>query len=115
MQQRIAARDDWAFVAHESTFVSICREPFSTPDEVSQRVRDVIAIVTALPASVAPAQVDHSVDDLLVRTAGIDNLGQAIAFLSSSFPMATGSGSPPRRAHWLSSPTCARLTRRWRG
>src|SRR5207248_10155107 len=55
--------------------------PFATADEVSRRLRDVLAIVTALPASVAPAQVDHSVDDLLVRIAGIDNLDDAIAFL----------------------------------
>jgi hypothetical protein len=81
MQRRIAARDDWAFIAHESTFVSICREPFATPDEVSQRVRDVLAIVMALPTSVAPAQVDHSVDDLLARIARIDNVEQAVAFL----------------------------------
>jgi hypothetical protein len=81
MQQRIAAREDWAFIAYDSTFVSICREPFGTPDEVSQRVRDVIAIVMALPAGVAPAQVDHSVDDLLVRIARIDDLDQALAFL----------------------------------
>jgi len=81
MQQRIAARDDWAFIAQDTTFVSICREPFATPDEVSQRVRDVLAIVTALPASVAPAQVDHSVDDLLARISRIDDLEQALAFV----------------------------------
>ncbi|HUO75241.1 MAG TPA: hypothetical protein VMU39_31065 [Solirubrobacteraceae bacterium] len=81
MQQRIAARDDWAFIAHDTTFLSICREPFATPDEVSQRVRDVLAIVAALPASVAPVQVDHSVDDLLVRIARIDNIDDALAFL----------------------------------
>jgi hypothetical protein len=81
MQQRIAARDDWTFIAHETTFVSVCREPFAAPDEVSQRVRDVLAIVMALPTGVAPAKVDHSVDDLLVRIASIDNIEQAVAFL----------------------------------
>jgi hypothetical protein len=81
MQQRIAARDDWSFIAHDTTFVSICREPFAAVDELSQRVRDVLAIVMALPAAVAPAQVDHSVDDLLVRIARIETLDQALAFL----------------------------------
>jgi hypothetical protein len=53
MQQRIAARDDWAFIAHDTTFVSISREPFATADEIARRLRDVLAIVTSLPASVA--------------------------------------------------------------
>jgi hypothetical protein len=81
MQQRISARDDWAFIAEETTFISICREPFATADEVSQRIGDVLAIVEALPSSFAPAQVDHSADDLLARIAQIDTLEQALAFL----------------------------------
>jgi hypothetical protein len=81
MQERISARDDWTFIAHETTFISICRKPFATADEVSQRVSDVLAVVAALPTSVAPAQVDHSADDLLARIAQIDTLEQALAFL----------------------------------
>jgi hypothetical protein len=81
MQQRISARDDWSFIAEETTFISVCRDPFATADEVSQRVSDVLAIVAALPASVAPAQVDHSADDLLARIAHIDTVEQALAFL----------------------------------
>ena len=81
MQQRISARDDWTFIAEDTTFISICREPFATADEVSQRISDVLAIVAALPASVAPAQVDHSADDLLARIAHIDTVEQALAFL----------------------------------
>jgi hypothetical protein len=81
MQQRISARDDWTFIAEDTTFISICREPFVTADEVSQRISDVLAIVAALPVSVAPAQVDHSADDLLARIARIDTLEQALAFL----------------------------------
>jgi hypothetical protein len=81
MQERISARDDWTFIAEDTTFISICREPFATADEVSQRISDILAIVAALPASVAPAQVDHSADDLLARIAHIDNLEQALAFL----------------------------------
>jgi hypothetical protein len=81
MQQRISARDDWTFIAEDTTFISICREPFATADEVSQRVSDVLAIVAALPASVAPAQVDHSADDLLARIADIDTVEQALVFL----------------------------------
>ena len=81
MQQRISARDDWTFIAEETTFISICREPFATADEVSRRIGDVLAIVAALPASVAPAEVDHSADDLLARIAQIDTVEQALAFL----------------------------------
>jgi hypothetical protein len=81
MQERISARDDWTFIAEDTTFISICREPFATADEVSQRISDVLAIVAALPASVAPAQVDHSADDLLARIAHIDTVEQALAFL----------------------------------
>jgi hypothetical protein len=81
MQRRISARDDWTFIAEDTTLISVCREPFATADEVSQRVSDVLAIVAALPASVAPAEVDHSADDLLQRIAHIDTLEQALAFL----------------------------------
>src|SRR5436190_8479709 len=81
MQQRIAARDDWAFAAYDTTFVSICREPFATAEQVSQRVSEVAGIIAAVPASIAPAQVDHSVDDLLVRIARIDDVDDALAFL----------------------------------
>lgn len=45
-----------------------------------QRVHDVLAIVMALPRSVAPTQVDHTVDDLLARIAQIDNVDRALAF-----------------------------------
>jgi hypothetical protein len=55
MQQRISARDDWTFIAEDTMFISISREPFGTADEVSQRIRDVLAIVAALLASIAPA------------------------------------------------------------
>jgi hypothetical protein len=81
MQQRIAARDDWAFAGYEARFVSICREPFATAEQVSQRVSEVLGIIAAVPASIAPAQVDHSVDDLLVRIARIDDVDDALAFL----------------------------------
>jgi hypothetical protein len=81
MQERISARDDWTFIAHDTTLISICREPFATADEVAQRISDALATVAALPAGVAPAQVDHSADDLLARIAHIDTLEQALAFL----------------------------------
>ena len=81
MQQRISTRDDWTFIAEDTTFISVCREPFATADEVSQRISDVLAIVAALPTSVAPAQVDHSADDLLARIAHIDTFEQALVFL----------------------------------
>lgn len=81
MQQRIAARDDWAFLSLDATFVSICREPYATAEQVSQRVSEVLGIIAAVPANIAPPQVDHSVDDLLVRIARIDDVDDALAFL----------------------------------
>ena len=42
---------------------------------------EVLGIIAAVPASIAPAQIDHSVDDLLVRIARIDDVDDALAFL----------------------------------
>jgi hypothetical protein len=53
---------------------------FTTGDDLTTRVREVIGVVTAFPASVAPP-VDHSVDDLLARVDKLDTLEEGIAFL----------------------------------
>jgi hypothetical protein len=81
MQQRIGERSDWAFLASETLFVMVAAEPFATADEVSQRVSEVLGIVAAVPSSIAPAQIDHSVDDLLVRISRIDTVDDALVFL----------------------------------
>jgi hypothetical protein len=64
----------------------IGREAFEAGDELIDRVHEVIGVVTAFPASVAPAQVDHSVDDLLVRIGELDSVEDAIAFLGTLTP-----------------------------
>ena len=81
MQQQIAARADWAFAVDEMILASICGEPFATAEQVSQRASEVLGIIAAIPASIAPPQADHSVDDLLARIARIDDVDDAIAFL----------------------------------
>jgi hypothetical protein len=81
MQQRIAVRDNWAFIAQDTTCVAVCSEPFTTATEVTRTVSEVLGIVTAVPTNIAPAQIDRTVDDLLVRIARIDSVEDALAFL----------------------------------
>ena len=81
MQRRVAARDDWAFVAQDTTCVAVCREPFAEAAQVTQRVSDVVGIIAAVPTSIALPQIDHTVDDLLGRIARIDSIDDALAFL----------------------------------
>jgi hypothetical protein len=81
MQQLLLARDDWTLTARETMLLSIAVGSFESGEEVDQRITDVQAIVAAFPASVVPAQVDHSVDDLLARIDKLDSVEDAIAFL----------------------------------
>ena len=47
----------------------------------SSRVTEVLDIVTAIPGSVMPSQVDHSADELVARISRLDDVNDAIAFL----------------------------------
>ena len=96
--QRLDLRFDGPLLA------CIGREAFEAGDELTDRVHEVIGVVTAFPESVAPSKVDHSVDDLLVRIGELDSVEDAIAFLGRS-PRKTASGwrNLPRPSR--SSPT----------
>jgi hypothetical protein len=83
MQQLILTRADWAFAAHETTLLSIAKDAFETPEGMGQRIIETLAIVAAFPTSVVPAQVDHSVDDLLTRIDQLDSIDEGIAFLQN--------------------------------
>ena len=86
VRQRIAAHNDWIFSFDGPLLACIGREAFEAGDELTDRVHEVIGVVTAFPTSVAPAQVDHSVDDLLVRIGELDSVEEAIAFLGTLTP-----------------------------
>jgi hypothetical protein len=86
VRQRIAAHNDWIFAFDGPLLACVSREAFEEGDELTDRVREVIGVVTAFPESVAPSKVDHSVDDLLVRIGELDSVEDAIAFLGTLTP-----------------------------
>jgi len=91
MQRRIAAHDDWAFVADANWLACLRRGAFTSADEVSRRLDEVLGIVAAvptqvMPAQVMPAQVDHSVDDLAARIKGLSSVEDALALLQQLTP-----------------------------
>jgi hypothetical protein len=86
LQQLIMARDDWVFHAERNLFACITKGAFGSADEISARVGEVLGIVAAIPASVLPAHVDHSVDDLMARVAQVNGVEDAIALLQGLTP-----------------------------
>ena len=54
--------------------------------QVGTRVGEVMGIVAAIPASVLPAHMDHSADDLVARLSKIDSVEGAIAMLQQLTP-----------------------------
>ena len=81
VQQRIMMRDDWVFWLGEYLFACVAKGRFRSLDELSSRVTEVLDIVTAIPGSVMPSQVDHSADELVARISRLDDVNDAIAFL----------------------------------
>ena len=81
VQQRIMMRDDWVFWLGEYMFACVAKGKFRGLDEVSSQVTEVLDIVTAIPGTVMPSQVDHSADDLVARISRLDDVNDAIAFL----------------------------------
>jgi hypothetical protein len=79
VQQRIMMRDDWVFWL-------VAKGKFRSVDDVSSRATEVLGIVTAIPGSVLPSQVDHSADDLMARIGRLDGVEDAIAFLQDLTP-----------------------------
>jgi hypothetical protein len=86
VQQRISMRDDWVFWLGEHLFACVAKGKFRTTDEISSRVTEVLGIVSAIPATVMPSEVDLSADDLVSRISRIDGVDDAIAFLQGLTP-----------------------------
>jgi hypothetical protein len=86
VQQRVMVHDDWVFIAERYLFGCVSLPEFHTADEVAQRVRDVLAVVAAFPASIVPAKVDHSYDDLLARISQLHSVDEALVFLQQLSP-----------------------------
>jgi hypothetical protein len=83
VRQRIAAHNDWIFSFDGPLLACVGLPAFEEGDELTDRVHEVIGVVTAFPESVAPSKVDHSVDDLLVCIGELDSVEDAIAFLGT--------------------------------
>jgi hypothetical protein len=86
VQQRIMMRDDWVFWLGNYMFACVAKGRFRSVGDVSSRVTEVLGIVTAIPGSVLPSQVDHSADDLMARIGRLDGVEDAIAFLQDLTP-----------------------------
>jgi hypothetical protein len=86
VQQRILARDDWAFCARGPMICCVSKGAFGSADEAGRRADEVLGIVAAIPAAVLPAQVDHSTDDLVARFSRLDSVDDAIAMLQRLTP-----------------------------
>lgn len=86
VRQRIMADDDWAFLGHDTWLVCVRRGPFKTAADVTRLLDEVFGIVHALPASIVPAQIDRSVDDLAARIDKISSVEDAFAFLQQLTP-----------------------------
>ena len=86
LQQQIMAHDDWAFAGHESWLACVSRGPFQSADDVRRRLEELTATVDAFPASVVPAQIDRSADDLLARVQRLSSPEEVIGFLQQLSP-----------------------------
>jgi hypothetical protein len=86
VRQRIMAHDDWAFLGSDTWLVCVGKEPFSSAADVTRRLDEVFDLVRALPASIVPAQIDRSVDDLAVRIEKIASVEDALTFLEQLTP-----------------------------
>ncbi len=86
VQQQIMARDDWVFRAERYLLGCVSRGPFRDAGEVTQRIGEVMGIVTAIPASVIPAHVDHSQDGLIARVNRLTSMDQGLALLQQLTP-----------------------------
>ena len=86
VQQRIMMREDWVFWLGEHLFACVAKGTFRSIDEVRSRVSEVLGIVTAIPGTVMPSQVDYSADDLAARISRIEGVEDAIVFLQGLTP-----------------------------
>lgn len=81
VQQLILGHDDWVLVPFGTTMVCLSKGPFASADDVVRRIGEVLQLVAAIPTSVVPATVDHSVDDLAARIGRITTIEEGLAFL----------------------------------
>ncbi|HEY1920500.1 MAG TPA: hypothetical protein VGH27_33445 [Streptosporangiaceae bacterium] len=86
LQRMIMTRNDWVFHAERNLFACITKGAFGSAEEISTRVDEVLRIVAAIPTSVLPAHVDHSVDDIVDRFAQVDGVEGAITLLQRLTP-----------------------------
>src|SRR5262249_39468546 len=86
IQQRIMAHDDWVFIFESYLLGCLSHPRYQSVDQVGQRIGEVLGIVGAIPASVAPATMDHSQDDLAARISQLTGLEDAMAFLQGLSP-----------------------------
>jgi hypothetical protein len=86
VQQRIMAHDDWVFWAEDYWLACVSKGSFGSAEQVSQRIAEVLGIVTAIPESALPHHVDHSQDDLIARISRLESVEDAIAFLQQLTP-----------------------------
>jgi hypothetical protein len=81
VRSAILVHDDWYFYAERYLLGCAGAGAFSSFEQVTVRVGEVLAVVAALPASLVPAQVDHSADDLVARAMALTSLEDGLAFL----------------------------------
>jgi hypothetical protein len=86
VQQRIMARDDWVFWLGDYLLACISKGKFHTVSDVTSRIAEVLALVTAIPDTVLPSQVDHSADDLTARVSRLNGVEDALALLQDLTP-----------------------------
>jgi len=86
MRQLIMSRDDWIFRTQLFLLACIADDRYESVDAMQRRIDAVLAIVAAIPESMLPRRVDHSVDDLAARISRIDDVEGAIAFLQQLTP-----------------------------
>jgi hypothetical protein len=83
VQHQILVRYDWTLAVEGTNLVFVGTGAFDTPAAAMRGVDEALAVVHALPASIAPDQVDHSFDDLLRRIDQLHSVEDGIAFLGT--------------------------------
>ncbi|HTN79779.1 MAG TPA: hypothetical protein VMK16_08900 [Acidimicrobiales bacterium] len=80
----IEAHRDWIFLFDGPLLMSVGLPAFTTGDDLTTRVREVVGVVNAFPASAGT--IDHSVDDLLTRIGQLNSVEEAMTFLQALSP-----------------------------
>jgi hypothetical protein len=81
VRRLLMTRDDWALLGNESSLLCVSRGRYESSDAITRRIDETMSIVHAFPASVVPATIDRSVDDLAARIEKISSIDEALAFL----------------------------------